>query len=160
MSRFVRPETVRLPISDGDWLLVKKRLTSGEERAAFARTYIAGVDGRMHVNPISLGVGQVTAYLLEWSLTDDDGQIVDIRDKSADELAVVLDSLSPEDFTEIRDAIAAHDDAMRKERDEKKRQKAGTLTSGQTLPSPSDADGASIGSESLILTSAQSSLIS
>ena len=35
MSRFVRPETERLELTDGDWMLVKRRLTAGEQRRAF-----------------------------------------------------------------------------------------------------------------------------
>jgi hypothetical protein len=42
MSRYVVPETKTLTISNGDTLVVRKRLNRGEQTAAFARRYIHG----------------------------------------------------------------------------------------------------------------------
>src|SRR5690349_9037738 len=39
-SRFVKPEVVRLQLSDGDWVEVKRRITAGEMRA-IVRTALA-----------------------------------------------------------------------------------------------------------------------
>jgi hypothetical protein len=117
MSRFVRPETVTLTISDGDTLTVKRRLNSGEERALFARMYTAGVNGQLKVNPFQTGIAIVTAYLLDWSLTDD-GKRVPIAELSVDELTRVLDGLDPTTYGEIRQAIEAHDNAVREEREQ------------------------------------------
>jgi hypothetical protein len=146
MSRFVRPDTKRLTISNGDWLLVKTRLSWGESRAAFTRTYIPNADGTLRHNPLNLGMAQVTAYLLDWNLTDDDGQPVVIRGVSTDELMAALDNLSPEDFTEIRAAIEAHEAAMAAEQEEKKRSTAGTRTSEPISPLPSTVTGPLSGS--------------
>jgi hypothetical protein len=115
MSRFVRPETLTLTISDGDTLTVKRRLNSGEERALFARMYTAGANGQLKVNPFQTGIAIVTAYLLDWSLTDD-GKRVAIADLSVDALTRVLDGLDPTTYGEIRQAIEAHDNAVREER--------------------------------------------
>jgi hypothetical protein len=115
-SRFVRPDTAILKISKGDTLTVKRRLSHGEQRASFARMYLAGADGTLKVNPFNIGMALVTAYLLDWSLTDDDGRPVPIRGVSAEELAFALDQLSPEDFAEIRTAIETHVAAMDAER--------------------------------------------
>jgi hypothetical protein len=136
-SRFVRPDTTKLTLADGEWLLVRRRLSSGEQRAAFARLYLAGVDGALHVNPLAIGIGQVTSYLIDWSLRDDDGAKVEIRGLSMEELTSVLDTLEPEAFGEIREAIQAHELAMIAERADAKKNPAGTPGSDPTSPSPS-----------------------
>lgn len=153
MSRFVRPETLNLKLSDGDWLLVKRRLNSGEQRAAFARMYLAGIDGTLRVNPLQAGMARITAYLLDWSLTDDDGKPVVIREQPIDSVVAALDSLSPEDFAEVTGAIEKHEQAMAAESAEKKRIRAGEPTSAPTSPSLSDVDGGTNGSGILTATS-------
>lgn len=125
MSRFVRPETATLTISNSDTLTVKRRLSSGEQRAAFARMYLAGVDGTLKVNPLQTGVALITAYLVDWSLTDDDGHRVEIRGASIEELTAILDGLDPDSFTEIKDAVERHEAAMSAERLEKKQPTGG-----------------------------------
>jgi hypothetical protein len=121
MSRFVRPETRTLTLANGDQLIVRARLTAGEQRAQYARAYTPGPDGRLVVNPLMVGVGGVVAYLLDWNLKDDAGQAVPIRDLSAADLHQVLDSLDPADFAEIRAAIEAHEQTMQAERDAQKK---------------------------------------
>lgn len=121
MSRFVRPETRTLTLANGDQLIVRARLTAGEQRAQFARMYTTGPDGRVQRNLLMLGVGLVVAYLLDWNLTDDRDQLVPIRDLSTAELHQVLDSLDPADFDEIQTAIEAHEKAMLAEREDQKK---------------------------------------
>lgn len=123
MSRFVRPETVVLPLSDGDSITVKKWLTEGEQRAAFARMYKPNGNGDSHVDPQHVGISMVLAYLLDWTLTDEGKQVV-IREQPIEVVQAALDSLHPEDFDEIREAIKRHEDATAKERQEKKLQRS------------------------------------
>src|SRR5579864_6637013 len=85
-SRFVRPSTRTLTLANGDTLTVKRRLSSGEQRAAFARMYLTGADGALSLNTLQTGMAIITAYLVNWSLTDDDGQHVDIAGLSTDAL--------------------------------------------------------------------------
>ena len=40
-NRFVKPETVRLPLSDEDWIDVKRSLTYGEAKRAAAKAFAA-----------------------------------------------------------------------------------------------------------------------
>lgn len=146
MSRFVRPETVTLAISDGDTLTVKHRLNSGEERGLFSRMYLAGSNGQLKVNPFQTGLALVTAYLLNWSLTDDDGARVPIANLSVDDLGRVLDGLDPETYGEIREAIEAHDNAVRVEREQVKKAKDGGTPLPVTSPSLSGVTGDTNGS--------------
>jgi hypothetical protein len=138
MGRFVRPETCILTLANGERLTVKKRLSSGEHRAMFARMYLKAADGTLKVNPLEMGIALVTAYLIDWSFEDDDQAPVRIRGLSVDELTSVLDTLAPEDFAEVREAIEAH-----AAREEKKRTTAATPTAAVTLPLPSEPAGPS-----------------
>jgi len=144
-SRVVRPETKRLTISNGDWLLVKKRLNHGEQQEAFARRYQADVVGS-RVNLRLLGMDRVLAFLVDWSLIGLDDQVIEIRGKSADEVEAALNSIDPESFEEIRTAIDAHERAMADERAAEKNGTAGAIESAAISPLPSAAVGASSGS--------------
>jgi hypothetical protein len=150
MSRFVRPDTKVLKISQGDTLTVKRRLNHGEQSAAFARMYLAGVDGQMRVNPMEVGLQTIVAYLVDWSLTDDNGKLVIIRDQPVETVVAALHALSPEDFAEIRAAIDAHEAAMQAERSEEKKLQASPPVGAAISPSPSAPVNPSSGSETLM----------
>lgn len=131
-SRVVRPETVRLEISQGDWLLVKKRLTAGESRRIYARmikTMAAGE--KIEMDPMQVGRSQAIEYLLEWSLESE----LPIRNRSADDIGRALDAIDPSSFKEIIDAIQQHEAAMEAERAQEKNDQAGETKSPATSPS-------------------------
>jgi hypothetical protein len=137
MSRFVRPETIVLTLDNGDQLTIRKRLTAGEQRAAYARLYQTGVDGRLINNMLDTGIALIEAYLLDWTLTDDDGRKVEIRPDphrapDLDTLRVVLDSLDYVSLVEIKDAIERHERAMQAARNAEKK----TIPDGTIAPSP------------------------
>lgn len=148
-NRFVRPETTTLTLANGDTLIVRTRLSHGEQRAAFARLYLSGADGAMRLNPSEVGLTLVTSYLIDWSLTDESGAPVPIRGVSMEELIATLDALDPDSFTEISDAIRAHEAAQAKLREEEKKTNAGGKDSAPTSGSPSGAAGVSTKSEPL-----------
>jgi hypothetical protein len=110
MSRFVRPDTEKLDISGGDWLLVKRQLTAGEERHAFARIVKRmPIGGPTEIDPEATGLNKIVAYLLDWSLRDDADHVVVIREQPANVVEAALLSLDPASFREIHDAITAHE---------------------------------------------------
>jgi hypothetical protein len=139
-SRVVRPETKRVTISDGDWLLLKKRLNHGEQQEAFARKYVADVVGS-RLNLRLVGMDRVLAFLVDWSLTGLDDQVIEIRGKSADEVEAALNSIDPQSFAEIKTAVEQHELAMDVERATVKNAKAGENGSAAISPSPSAAAG-------------------
>lgn len=141
-SRVVRPETKRVDISHGDWLLLKKRLNHGEQQDAFARKYVSDSLGS-RVNLKLVGMDRVLAFLVDWSLTGLDDQVIDIRGKAADEIEVALNSIDPDSFAEIKDAIATHEAAMDAERAIAKNGAGGVKESAAISPSPSAAAGPS-----------------
>jgi hypothetical protein len=122
-SRFVTPAEVRLAISDGDYLIVKNRLNAGETLAMYAA--MRGEDEK--VDPIKFGAAIIQAYLLDWSITDDAGHVVSIRNQPPDVVAGALTNLEYPDFQEILAAIRAHEDAIAAARQEKKRTTGGAL---------------------------------
>lgn len=121
MSRFVRPETRTLTLEDGETLVVRARLSHGEYRAMWARVFVT-----VPVSPAAPHgwqldlrqdrLAQITAYLLDWSLKDDDGKPVHIHDLPIDQLEHVLNDLTPDSFDEIHEAITHHIEAMAAEK--------------------------------------------
>lgn len=108
-SRVVLPEKKKLDISQGDWLLVKRRLNAGESRKAHARTIRTAPIGEAWENELSqLGLSRIVVYLLDWSLVDPQGQQLAIRGEPPEVVEAALLSLDPESFKEILDAIDAH----------------------------------------------------
>lgn len=136
-SWFARPETVTLPLSDGQFLVVRKRLSAGERRAARKRM----------ADPVDGSFVLATAYLLDWSLAE-----YPIRGVSVDDLMTALDNLDADRFLEIAAAINAHVDAMHAEREEEKKLQAPTRGDGAISPSPFVAGGGSNGSGNLTKT--------
>jgi hypothetical protein len=106
-SRFVRPETVTLPISDGDTITVRKELNNGELRELAKHGSIAGTSPPK-MDPIKVGPALLAAYLLDWSFTDASGARVEIRNASREELLDTIDQLRASDVTEMIAAISAH----------------------------------------------------
>jgi len=157
-SRFVRPGTRRLSLSDGDWILVRTRLSAGDNREMLKRFYVTDRAGSCpkcrteletirRLDTFESTVATVLAYLVDWSITDDDtGEIVNIRDEPVDVVRATLDALDPDTFVEIRQAIDAHVDAMDAERAEEKKRRAGATTSNATSPSPDAVTGVTSGS--------------
>jgi hypothetical protein len=123
-----------LTLADGDRLTVKRELNAGEQRAVHARLYVEGKDGKLRVDPLATGMALITAYLLDWTLTDEDGP-VDIRGLNPDELAAILNRLHPTAFTDIKEAIEQHEQVIALERLEKKTSPATANASDRTSSS-------------------------
>jgi hypothetical protein len=155
--RFVRPETRTLPISRGDTITVKRRLNTGEQRAMFARMYFATADGGTRTNPFQVGLSTVLAYLVDWTVKDEAGQLVPIAGLPVEDLITTLDATDPETFAEIKEAVEAHQDAQDAARSAEKNGQGGGTQSPATSPSPPAAAGATSGSPNSTQTSTPSS---
>jgi hypothetical protein len=137
---FVRPKTERLSLSEGQWLLVKQRLTTGEYRAHLKRSSRVDDHGVRHVDLLEHSLSLVIAYLVDWSLE------APIRGESEADVIAALDTLVPERFAEIKAAIEAHETAMAVAREQEKNATAGEKNAAAISPSPSAAAGALSGS--------------
>lgn len=138
---FVVPEQTRLELSGGDWILVKKRLTHGEQSDLFARLYVAGADGRFHAHPIKSNIVTVSAYLLDWSNLQNP-----IRGADAETIEATLRGLDPESFAEIREAITGHQQHQEQVRETEKNGKDGGKGLPGISPSPDGVTGDTNGS--------------
>ncbi len=128
-SRFVTPEVVRLPLSDHEWVDIKKRLNTGEQRAIFARMARDITPGdKIALKPEEVGKAKIAEYLLGWSFVDDDGRPVPVA-------AAQIDNLDPETYREIREAIDAHEERIEAEITARKNDQTGVPSSAPTSPS-------------------------
>jgi hypothetical protein len=102
--RFVQPEIVRLPLSGGEWIDVKKELNAGEQRRSFARMvkhFTAGE--KAELNAEEVGRARVLEFIVGWSLVDGAGRPVPFSESA-------LDNLAQESWTEISKAIEQHEE--------------------------------------------------
>ena len=87
----------------------------------------------------------MTAYLVDWSLTDATGQPVVIVQQPLEVLTAALDALDPDKFALIKAAVDAHDERERLARDEEKKTRATAPISPAISPLPAAAVGAMSG---------------
>jgi hypothetical protein len=131
--RFVQPEIVRLPLSDGDFIDVKRELTAGETRRIYARMMRDGiVPGEKTVYvPEQVGLTKMLEYIIAWSFVDGHGAPVEFSEDA-------LKNLDVETFREIAEALDVHQTAQeaRREADRKNRSGATGLRviSGSVAP--------------------------
>jgi hypothetical protein len=113
----VQPNVVRLPLSNGHYLDVKRELNAGEVRRAFARTikdgYVTGGEAA-RLDPEKIGITRPLEYLVGWSFCDPQGQPLPIAEGS-------LLGLQMPVFREVIAAIEAHDEATLAAREEEHR---------------------------------------
>lgn len=108
-----RPEKVRLDLGDGYWLDVKKHLTAGEHRSM-----LAGMmrEDQESISSVKVGMSQILAYLLDWSITDLDGKVVAIAGQPQNVVEGAVNALDVDGFRDILTAIQSHAEAMKLER--------------------------------------------
>lgn len=116
--RVVLPDTIRLPLSDGDFLTVKKELNAGE--------YIDLVTEGAAGKPFAV----VVAYLVSWTLVGiNDAPLAYSLGLSSDERRDVLRSLDVATLVELTGAIDGHANANERAVEEKKRTREPALAS-------------------------------
>lgn len=141
-NRFVRPDTKRLPISDGDYVDVKARLNHGEREDFFAAIAPFDNEGKSKINRQLLRTTRLTTYVLGWSLVDADGKPVPMSpDMPEAQRLSTIRGLDTETFDEIHSAILKHEEANEKEREARKNSQGGALESPATSASPEPVTG-------------------
>jgi hypothetical protein len=145
---FAPSETAKLSLSDGAWILVRRRLNAGEQRQLFSRLVKrAGMDAggdhapRVEMDIEQVGLSTILAYLLDWSAADQ----APIRGASLDVIQSALNALDSDSYNEILAAITQHEQAMAAERAQEKKRQAGGSASSPISPSPFAAIGATTG---------------
>jgi len=154
-SRVVTPESKRLPLSNDDWILVRRRLSAGERHDSYEYMYLRNPDGsfalspdgRLIVGPANGRIAVVLSYLLDWSLVGPNGSPLAIRGEPLDVIRATLRSIDEASFDEIATAITVHELALAAERDAQKKILSATPNAAPTSASPSAADGPSTTSD-------------
>lgn len=139
--RFVTPETVTLPLSDGDSITIKKRLTHGERDAMFSR---------QRTNDAQMRSIELAAYLVRWTST-----VPYSLQMPEDERIDTINGLDTDSYDEMRDALKKHLDAQQQE----KKLPNGEPASSQTSPSVASITGPTTTSADSLQTSTTSSLM-
>jgi len=150
MSDFVTPEPERLTLHDGKFIDIKKRLNHGETEDMYAKwaPFVEAGSGKAPLlQRREVRTSKVEAYLLGWSLTNDQGKPVAMTSEmsEADRVATIR-GLSPERFDEIHAAIEAHETKMNAERAAQKKIPDGPPVDAATSSSPSPVTGPLSGS--------------
>ena len=130
--RGVRHDSVRLDLSDGDWIDVRRVLTVGEERAMHSLTVSYRADGTADLDPIGT-FAPAASYITGWSFVSADNGLpipwmVNAKLKARCE---VLSTLDPATMDEIDAAIRAHREAVANDPNGS----GGGTGTGKTLPS-------------------------
>lgn len=129
MSRFPKPVFDVLTLANGDTLTVRRQLTHGETTEWHARTFVRNENGTLRPDAIKYGDGLIVAYLVDWTIRDDAGDIVSLRGLSTSEVQDVINNLDHDSVLEIKAAIEAHIETWNQKRaDEKKTVAAAPLS--------------------------------
>lgn len=123
----VRPEIVRLPLKDGDWIDVKKRLNTGEYRAMVTQQYKSDAD-HFAIDLEQMGLSKVMAYGVEWSFIDFAGKPLPLT-------VDTVRSIDPDVFREVLEAVETHEDAQETARSAEKNVQSGEPLLPATSPS-------------------------
>jgi len=115
--RFVVPEIVRLPLSEGDWIDVKKTLNVGEQKRLEATGIARSAAAPLMLDWSEYNIGRAAVWLTDWSFKDEDGKDVRLTEAA-------IRSLDVESFEEIQNALTAHVKGI----EEAKKAKASTPT--------------------------------
>jgi hypothetical protein len=150
---FVKPDTTTLHLSNGHAIVVRRRLTTGEERAGFKRAfeYDTTLDRWRRRDPVAVQMAKITSYILDWTFVHFDGEKVAIRESLAapPDPALIeryLNDMDFEVFDEVRRLIDEHEAAQGAARAAEKKTRAGAPSDDPTSNLPSAVVGELIGS--------------
>ena len=109
--RVVAPDVVRLPLSDGDFLDVKKTLNAGEYRKMIYDQYKDAPPGeKITLELRKIEMVKLLAYIVGWSFVGFDGQPLPYRPDEPDDIrAATIDSLDQDTYRELIQAVDAHE---------------------------------------------------
>ena len=104
-NRFVTPETVRLDLSDGDWIEVKERLDYAENQRLYGRMVHSlkdDDDGReLGLDLARFNIARLETCIVDWSFRGADDKPVPVSRNA-------IEHLDPDTAQEIDQAIEGH----------------------------------------------------
>lgn len=109
-NRLVYPEEVRLPLSDGDYIDVKKQLNAGEYRKVLYDQFKDTEGDKVVLDHSKVGMVKLLAYLLGWSFVGRNNDPIPYRLDQPEEIRrATIDSLDQDTYRELIAAINAHE---------------------------------------------------
>lgn len=102
--RFVKSEKARLPLTDGDWVEIKQRLTVGETKRMQGQGFPSMTpanefaESKFDVRWGAIEIARLEAYLLDWSFRDE-------HDKPVKLTRAAIEALDEATFEEVSAAI-------------------------------------------------------
>jgi hypothetical protein len=72
---FVEPATIKLELTEGDWIEVKRELTYGEQLKLQDESSRTGEDDKLHFAYSSFYVAHLAAWIVDWSFEDANGHV-------------------------------------------------------------------------------------
>lgn len=112
--KFASADTTKIDLKNGHWIEVKNELGKGEQTryrsAGLGRmSQRAGNQNEVDVDWAAMAMARVVTYLVDWSAVDSRGKSIAVS-RSA------VESLDPESFDEIDEAIKQHMEAREAEK--------------------------------------------
>lgn len=140
---FAKQENSKIDLPGGHWLLIKKRLTAGEERAMYGQML---KESGIGVDPTKVSDSKIVAYLLDWSVTDADDKPIVIYDQDESAVRSALSGMRKEAYKLIQREIEDHMARVeREDEEEKKMILGGEPESSKTSHSAESLVGATTG---------------
>src|SRR5262245_38391590 len=110
-NRMVYPEEVRLALSDGDYVDVKKTLNAGEYRKLLYDQFKETDSDKVQLDHSKVGITKLLAYLLGWSFVGRNDEPIPYRVEQPEEIRrATIDSLDKETYRELIAAVNAHEE--------------------------------------------------
>ena len=126
--RWVDPEEVRLPLSDGDYIDVKKTLNAGEYRQLLYAQFKDSDGETIKIDHAKVGISKLLAYLLGWSFVGKTGHPEPYNIEQPEEIRrALIDNLDQDTYRELIAAVNAHEAAQEQALEQKKKD-PGTVT--------------------------------
>lgn len=148
MAEISAPIPIRLPLANGQFIDVKRRLNVGEHSDFLDRIIVPTDDPQVNrlKTPYAVAVEKVAAYLVGWSVTLG-GQPVPMNPiMPVEDRVHAIRQLEQADFEAIHQALTAHEAALDLEQTSAKKSQDGASASPITSPLPSGATGDTNGS--------------
>ena len=109
-ERFASGAAERLELSEGDWVLVRKELSYGQQRR-LAASGLTGIDPavtegqRLQVDLAAYDIERLVLWVMDWSFRDADGEHVVVSREA-------IEALHPDTARELNEALDRHIEAQ------------------------------------------------
>lgn len=104
-NRFARIDTVRLELSDGDWIEVKRELTYGDILELQEQSSTPDESNDLRFNGREFSLNRILTWVVAWSFEDESGPVELTRD--------AIRALNADAAAEINRALNEHQEARK-----------------------------------------------